>query len=60
MVLDHIEELIKKIPNISFEHKLDEGIYSGFNNAIQRCRGEYICFLNPMINFIIKRIETSN
>ena len=54
--IDYIEELVKKTPYISFEHKLDEGIYSGLNNAIQRCRGEYICLLNSDDKFYDKSV----
>ena len=44
-----IEIVRKKISlskNVSFQIKEDDGIYSGLNNAVRRCKGDYICFLH--------------
>lgn len=44
--VNYLKKLSERSSNVSFEHKLDNGIYSGFNNAIRRCRGKYVCFLH--------------
>lgn len=53
--IDIIQSFAQKYKNMSFESKKDSGIYCGFNNAIKRCKGDFICFLHSDDRFYDNR-----
>lgn len=44
--VNYIESFGRKCPKVFFECKPDNGIYAGLNNALERCTGDYVCFMH--------------
>ncbi len=44
--LEIVKEYSKKINNLRIFSERDTGLYEGMNNAISRCTGKYVLFLN--------------